>query len=121
MLIANRIWDVSLVPLGLMNGARGIVVAIVYVPQGQNRKDGISLAGVGFPSGKRHCPLPDFVVVHFPGYTGPALFLGLPRTWGSESGQSESKSCKGPGFSVRGLDAGHDLGAYGLSQLATVW
>ena len=25
--------------------------------------------------------MPDYVVVHFPGYTGPALFENLPRTW----------------------------------------
>jgi len=25
--------------------------------------------------------LPDFVVVHFPDYKGPAVFQGLPRTW----------------------------------------
>ena len=30
MLILNSIWGVSTVPLGLMNGARGVVVAILY-------------------------------------------------------------------------------------------
>ena len=31
--------------------------------------------------GKRACPLPNFVVVHFPEYTGLPLLDGLPRTW----------------------------------------
>ncbi len=30
ILIANAIWGVNTVPLGLMNGARGVVVAILY-------------------------------------------------------------------------------------------
>ena len=34
MLTLNRIWDVPTVPLGLMNGARGVVVAIAYAPAG---------------------------------------------------------------------------------------
>ena len=33
MLSQNRIWGVSTVPLGLMNGARGIIVAILYTPR----------------------------------------------------------------------------------------
>jgi len=32
MLTQNRIWGVSTVPRGLMNGARGIVLAILYAP-----------------------------------------------------------------------------------------
>ena len=35
----------------------------------------------GLPRGLQECPLPDYVVVHFPGYTGPALSDGLPKTW----------------------------------------
>ena len=88
-LCLNHIWDVPTVPLGLMNGARGIVVAISYAPPGSARADGLEMAGTGFPRsdgctlprGLDNCPLPDFVVVHFPEYTGPPVFRGLPRTW----------------------------------------
>ena len=89
MLTQNRIWDVPTVPLGLMNGARGVIVAILYAPPGAGRVDGSDLAGDGYPSsgsghfprGLQACPLPDFVVVHFPSYAGPPLLGGLPRTW----------------------------------------
>ena len=94
ILILNRIWGVNTVPLGLMNGARGTIVAILYCAPNGNRADGNVLAGVGYPTrsdaqtltgalprGKIACPLPDYVVVHFPEYTGPALFQTLPRTW----------------------------------------
>ena len=51
--------------------------------------DGNALAGAGFPSsrpchyprGLEACPLPDFVVVHFPDYAGPPCFADLPKTW----------------------------------------
>ena len=89
MLTQNRLWGVGTVPLGLMNGARGIVVAILYAPPGAKRVDGSALAGVGFPSsrpgtyprGLEACPLPDFVVVHFSDYVGPPCFQNLPKTW----------------------------------------
>ena len=42
--------------------------------------DGNAMAGNGYPF-LNVCPLPDFVVVHFPEYTGPALFPNLPGTW----------------------------------------
>jgi hypothetical protein len=61
-----------------------VVVAIVYAKEGEARTDGNALAGVGIPaSGKDSStrPPPDFVVVNFPEYAGPALFPGLPRTW----------------------------------------
>ena len=85
----NFLWDVSTVPLGLMNGARGIIVAICYAPHGSARVDGLQLAGTGFPQlcnnrfprGLDQCPVPDFVVVNFPEYTGAALLPKLPRTW----------------------------------------
>ena len=51
MLSMNRIWDEPTVHLGLMNGARGVVVAIVYASADECRVDGISLAGVGYPEG----------------------------------------------------------------------
>ena len=49
----------------------------------------MQLAGTGFPQlcnnrfprGLDQCPVPDFVVVNFPEYTGAALLLKLPRTW----------------------------------------
>ncbi len=89
MLCLNNLWDVPVVPLGLMNGARGIVVAILYAPPASARVDGNAMAGTGFPASDRrpvpngldNCPLPDFVVVHFPEYTGPGIFPHLPRTW----------------------------------------
>ena len=72
-----------------MNGARGVVVAICYPPKNAQRVDGEGMAstswpdldGRGMPRGVDHCPLPDFVVVHFPSYIGPSLFEGLPSTW----------------------------------------
>ena len=80
MLTQNHIWNTSVVQLGLMNGARGVVVAIVYSKEGEERTDRNAMAGVGIPAPGRR-PLPDFVVVNFPDYTGPPLFPGLPRTW----------------------------------------
>jgi len=85
----NAIWDVQTVPLGLMNGARGVVVAILYPAKGAERIDGSVMAASGWPSsggralprGVDQCPLPDFVVVYFPSYSGPALFENLPRKW----------------------------------------
>ena len=98
MLTLNRIWDVSTVPLGLMNGARGVVVAILYAPGPSvpgsasadvERTDGSTIAGTGspsgtleaFPRGEAACPIPEFVVVHFPDYRGPTCFHDLPKTW----------------------------------------
>ena len=90
ILITNNIWGVNTVPLGLMNGARGVVVAIVYASSGAARVDGNALATTGWPSsdgssfprGLHRCPMPDYVVVHFPTYKGSALFShGLPKTW----------------------------------------
>jgi len=51
MLSMNYMWGVSTVHLGLMNGARGVIVAIVYASADESRADGISLAGVGYPGG----------------------------------------------------------------------
>ena len=90
ILISNNIWGVNTVPLGLMNGARGVVVAIIYASEGRDRVDGQSLATTGWPSSERislprglhKCPMPDYVVIHFPMYKGDALFSnGLPKTW----------------------------------------
>ena len=72
MLSQNRLWGVPTVPLALMNGARGVVVAILYAAPGDHGVDGSVLAGNGYPSstagsyprGLGACPLPDFVVVH---------------------------------------------------------
>ena len=94
-LCLNSIWGVGTVPLGLMNGARGVVVAILYCAPNSNRADDNPLAGTGYPSsqsasgsasakvprGVDACPLPNFIVVNFPDYTGPSIFPGLPRTW----------------------------------------
>ena len=72
-----------------MNGARGIVVAILYAQKGSPRADGVEAAGTGFPGvsagasaprGVDDCPLPNFVVVHFPDYAGRAVWPNLPRT-----------------------------------------
>ena len=89
MLTANRIWESNVVPLQLMNGARGIVVAILFDEEGTARLDGQHKGGTGVPMNKGNglpktlgeCPLPQTVIVHFPEYTGPELLPGLPRTW----------------------------------------
>ena len=98
MLTQNRIWDVPTVSLGLMNGARGVVVAILYAPDPSTsvsanvalgRIDGSTLAGSGtptctvgsYPRGEIACPVPEFVVVRFPDYQGPACFRSLLKTW----------------------------------------
>jgi hypothetical protein len=90
ILVANHIWGINTVPLGLMNGARGVVVAIVYASSKHERIDKIDLATKGLPSSDGHsfprglhcCPLPDFIVVHFSTYKGPALLSNdLPKTW----------------------------------------
>ena len=65
MLKQNMIWNTPVVQLGLMNGARGTIVAILHAKEGELRTDGNAMAGVGMPTpGSR--PLPDFVVVNFP-------------------------------------------------------
>ena len=82
MLTQNRLRGVGAAPLGLMNGARGIAVAIVYAAPGAQRVDGSALAGSGFPSarpgsyprGLEICPLHDLVA-------GPPCFDNLPKTW----------------------------------------
>ena len=95
VLCLNSIWGVQTVPLGLMNGARGVVVAILYCAPNNKRADEHLLAGNGYPScasvagsattslprGVDACPLPNFVVVHFPDYVGPSIWPALPRTW----------------------------------------
>ena len=105
MLSLNSIWDVPTVPLGPMNGARGIVVAICYATARSQRVDGNAMAGTGWPDtdsrgmprGLDQCPLPDFVVVQFPSYKGPQIFAGLPSTWVPipccEVRSQTSKSC----------------------------
>ena len=66
MLCVNQLWDVKTVPLGLMNGARGTVKAIVY-------RDGES------PSQGHQ---PKYVVVAFDDYIGPPFFEAEERrTW----------------------------------------
>ena len=89
MLCMNHIWNVSTVPLGLMNGARGVIVAISYAPLGKGRLDEQARAGTGFPQavpkglprGLDACPIPNFIIVNFPEYAGLSIFPGLPRTW----------------------------------------
>ena len=49
MLTQNKLWDVPTVHFGVMNGARGVVVAILYAPPGAARTDGNEHAGAGFP------------------------------------------------------------------------
>ena len=89
ILSVNSIWNVQTVPIGLMNGARGVVVAILSPPANSQRVDGNTMGSTGWPAPGSHgmprgvdkCPLPDFVVVHFPSYRGPQIFPGLPSTW----------------------------------------
>ena len=47
MLAQNRFWDAPTVPLGLMNGARGVVVAIVCALLGEKRSDGSAITTTG--------------------------------------------------------------------------
>jgi hypothetical protein len=47
-LCLNKIWDVPTVQLGLMNGARGTIVAILYAAPGNARADGVQMAGTGY-------------------------------------------------------------------------
>lgn len=35
----------------------------------------------GYPSGKESCPMPLYVIVHFPSYSGLPFFSNYPRTW----------------------------------------
>jgi hypothetical protein len=35
----------------------------------------------GYPSHKDSCPMPLYVIVHFPSYSGLPFFADLPRTW----------------------------------------
>jgi hypothetical protein len=80
MYTQNKLWDVHAVPLGIMNGARGTIVAILYAPPNADRANDVE-APVGFPCGFRDCPLPNMVIVNFPEYKGQACFDGCPRTW----------------------------------------
>jgi hypothetical protein len=83
MLIFNHLWEVHTVPLSLINGSRGTVVAILYPEPGEARADGLDPAvSSSWPCDTDSCPLPDFVVVNFPDYQGRAFFgSNLPRTW----------------------------------------
>ena len=63
MLIVNLLWGVRTVPLGLMNGARGRVKAIVY-REGESPSQGHQ---------------PRYVVVAFDDYVGPPFFKGEER------------------------------------------
>jgi hypothetical protein len=69
MLTQNQLHDVNTVSVGLMNGARGVIVAVLYNDQS------------GYPDGKQHCPMPEYVIVHFPSYSGMPFFEGCPTTW----------------------------------------
>ena len=69
MLTQNQLYDVNTVSVGLMNGARGVIVAVLYNDQS------------GYPDGKQHCPMPEYVIVHFPSYSGMPFFEGCPTTW----------------------------------------
>ena len=65
MLIVNKLWDLRTAKLGLMNGARGTVVGIVYDEDAAP------------PS------LPAYVVVDFPEYRGQSIFDGAGREQGA--------------------------------------
>ena len=57
------------VSLGLMNGARGNIVAVLF--------NELS----GYPSGKTDCPMPSYVIVNFPSHCGSPFFTDCPATW----------------------------------------
>ena len=82
MLTTNQLWDEFVVPLGLMNGARGRVVAVLYKSSNEKRSDGHTApTGMPWEHGEWSTPLPDMVIVNFPGYRGEPFFNGLPKTW----------------------------------------
>ena len=76
MYTQNSLAGANVVPLGVMNGARGYVVAALYSAPGVGRLDGEELG-----QDASELALPEIVVVHFPTYTGPELYPGLPSTW----------------------------------------
>ena len=45
---------------------------------GEERSDGSDVP-TGFPRLRDSCPLPDFVIVNFPKYTGKAFFCKAPE------------------------------------------
>ena len=98
MLTLNRIWDVPTVPLGLMNGARGVVVAIVYAPAGGGERMAVASQAPG-------APVPRWVL--FPGAPQPAQCLIL---WSCTSPSTKaplaSTTCRRPGcrFPARRCD-----------------
>ena len=49
ILCLNFLWDVSAVPLGLMNGARGIIVAISYA-EGRRQSGRVSIGRSRVPA-----------------------------------------------------------------------
>ena len=63
-----------------MNGARGVLVAVLYKPEGESRTDALPVP-TSMPHGEKHCLLPDLVIVHFPGYVGLPFLKDLPKTW----------------------------------------
>ena len=89
ILCLNFLRGVSTVPLGLINGARVIIVAIAHAELAGIRVDESPLAGAGFPQssnnplprGLDNCPVPDFIIVDFPEYTFRSIFNNFPRTW----------------------------------------
>ena len=66
MLLLNKLYDVSVVPMGLLNGARGHIVAILYEGVDVLRAD-VDWVKCGTPVQMKN-PLPFEIIVNFPGY-----------------------------------------------------
>eukprot|EP00973_Karenia_brevis_P013466 1828693-Karenia_brevis.AAC.1 len=84
----SSVWDVPTVDLGSMNRACSTVVAIIFAQQEQPQVNNDGMASKGLPTGDNlrrllyaidQCPLPDFVVLHFPTCKRAANFQNLPR------------------------------------------
>ena len=67
-----------MVPLGLMNGARGVVVAILYCEDGEGRADG-QPASSGYPRGREFALLLDLVILYSPQDMGTSAKHDSPQ------------------------------------------
>ena len=66
LLLLNKLYGMPVVPVGLMNGARGTVVAILYDGKGVVR-EGVEWVPCGTPLEVKNA-MPVQIVVDFPGY-----------------------------------------------------
>ena len=77
MLLLNKLYDQQVVPVGLMNGARGVVVAILYEGLDVLRDD-LDWVRCGTPSQIKNA-MPYQIVVDFPAYCDFCLLYDRRR------------------------------------------